>query len=182
MFYDKDIEKFRSIKAPEELKIKIEKELSLREKKKTVTLKQISAFAACFAVIFSFLLFSSLSDSKPSLMYRGAKISTEALCIEINTPSIARAAISSGIPFEIKVTEETTLSVSKGGLLKEGNSKRTEKLILSDKGTVTVYLVLDGESLPVTLTAETEKETLIYVLSYNEAKGYVIYKDAEIKN
>ena len=36
MFYDKDIEKFRSIKAPEELKAKIEKELSLREKKRTV--------------------------------------------------------------------------------------------------------------------------------------------------
>ena len=182
MFYDKDIEKFRSIKAPEELKAKIEKELSLREKKRTVSLKQISALAACFAVLFSFLLFTGLSDSKPVLMYRGAKISTEALCIEVNTPSIARAAISSGIPFEIKVTEETTLSVSEGGLLKEGKAERTEKLVLSDKGTATVYLVLDGESLPVTLTADTEKETLIYVLSYNEAKGYVIYKDAEIKN
>ena len=32
MFYDKDIEKFRSIKAPEELKAKIEEELSLKEK------------------------------------------------------------------------------------------------------------------------------------------------------
>lgn len=180
MFYDKDIEKFRSIKAPEELKAKIEEELSLREKKRTVSLKQISALAACFAVLFSFLLFTGLSDSKPVLMYRGAKISTEALCIEVNTPSIARAAISSGIPFEIKVTEETTLSVSEGGLIKEGKAERTEKLVLSDKGTVTVYLVLDGESSPVTLTAETEKKTLVYVLSYDEAKGYIIYKDAEI--
>lgn len=183
MFYEKDIEKFRSITAPEGLKEKIEAELSLSYKKKKSSKKSVLALAACFAVVFSFLAFSSLSDSKPALMYKGTEIKAEAVCInEGNSPSPARAAIFSGIPFEIKVKDETTLSVSEGGLLKEGKNERTEKIVLSEKGKEKVYLVFEDEDLPVTVTVETEKEALVYVLSFDEAKGYIIYKDAETKN
>lgn len=183
MLSNKDLEKFRSLTAPEGLKETIEKELSSREKKKKAELKSISAFAACFAVVFSFLIFGYLSDSKPTLMYGGAKISSEAIFInEASEPSVARVAIVSGIPFEIEVKAETTISVSEGGLLKEGKTERTEKIILSEKGKAKVYLVFEDENLPLTLTVSSGKETSVYVFSSDEAKGYVIYKDAETKN
>lgn len=181
MLYDKDVESFRSIKAPKELKVKIKKELSLRENKKKVSAKSFSAVAACFAVVFSFLVFGFLSAGQPTLMYKGTEITDKVMCVDGNAPSMARAAISSGIPFEIKVKEETTLSVSDGRLLKEGKNERTEKLVLSEKGNETVYLSFEDEELPITLKAETEKETAIYILSYDEAKGYTIYKDATHK-
>ena len=180
MFNDKNTESFRSITAPEELKAKIEKELYLKEKRKSSQLKSVLALAACFTVIFAFLLSASLSDSKIALMYEGTKISSEALPISSTAePSIARAAIFSGIPFEIKVKEKTTLTVSDGGLLKEGKSERTEKIVLTEEGITGLYLVFEDEHLPLTLTVETEAEKAVYVFSYDEAKGYVIYKDAE---
>lgn len=181
MFYDKDIEKFRSITAPEGLKEKIEKELYLTEKKKNGTAKQILSLAACFAVVFSFLLFSNLSASEPALMFNGTEIRNKAVCLDGAPPSVARAAISSGMPFELKVKEKTTLSVSDGGLLKEGKTERTETLVLSEKGKTKVYVVFEDEFLPVTLTAETEKEKAVYILCRDETKGYIIYQDALIK-
>ena len=183
MLNDKDIQKFRSLTAPEGLKEKIENELSLQSRKRNSLKKSISALAACFTVVFALLFFSSLSDTKVTLMYEGTKISSEAVSVRnISEPSVARAAIFPGIPFEIKVKEKTTLTVSDGGLLKKGSSEGTDKIVLTEKGITEIYLVFEDEYLPLTLTVEAEAESEKYVFSYDEAEGYVIYKDAETKN
>ena len=179
MFDEKDILKYRSIKAPDELKGRIEEALFENKKEKHFSVKPFIAVAASFVVILSVLLVSGLSFDRVSLMYNGQTITDEGYSIDYSSqPQMARLNVDIQIPFELKGRGEVEITVSDGVLAAEGTEEgKSLKLVLSGKETI--YLKgVSFEDLPLELTCKEKNRTVVYVISSDGT----VYKDAETKN
>ena len=178
MFDEKDVLKYRSVKAPDELIERIEKSLSEKKKEKQLPGKSFIAVAASFAVILSVLLVSGLFPGRVSLIYNGQKVSEEIVIDYASQPHTARFTSDVLIAFELKGRGEVEITVSDGVLAAEGTEEgKSLKLVLSGKETI--YLKgVSFEDLPLELTCKEKNRTVVYVISSDGT----VYKDAETKN
>ena len=183
MFDEKDILKYRSIKAPDELKGRIEEALFENKKEKHFSVKPFIAVAASFVVILSVLLVSGLSFDRVSLMYNGQTITDEGYSIDYSSqPQMARLNVDIQIPFELKGKGEVEITVSEGILVIEGADEgKSLKLELSGRETVYLKNISVGD-YPLNLTCKEKNRTVQYVLAFDEKAGLSVCKDAETKN
>lgn len=178
MFKEKDIDAFKSIKAPKELKIEIESTLS--KKKKETYSKRILSLAASFAIIISVLAFSHLSSNKVSLSYGNKVITEKALSLSVASPFSLQRSADLSFSFDIKADKGTEISVSSGLLSTEEAGEAVQRLIISKKGTTTCYLSdFDITDIPLKLTVKAEKNEAVYTIDYSDETGFTISKDAK---
>lgn len=163
MFDSRDIEKYRSVKAPEGLMDKILADAGAPKEKKTARVigkgafyRSASAIAACFifAVALSFML-----RSEPSELYinvGGESLSRAGESVLVGDMPMAlgrQAELPMGIPFEIECADTVTVTVDGGELWTE-TGEESEKCMLP-------YAAKDGDILYwVPDTATTSKLTL----------------------
>ena len=174
MFDQKDVEAYRRIKAPEELREQVmrleQKPEPTRTRTKWISFGSLAA-AACAAVLFIAAL---------------PPIGAEPVSIPADHPQMTSGLreVSGGIPLALETGETTRVSVSggefslfdpEGELLGDG----TEAEISED---VLLYWDLSGtEDTMFSLTLKTNGKQLTYVLSMRDDGGYDLQQNQSPK-
>ena len=189
MFDQKDVEAYRRIKAPEELREQVmrleQKPEPTRTRTKWISFGSLAA-AACAAVQFIAALPPFAVRGETALLYQGVPIGAEPVSIPADHPQMTSGLreVSGGIPLALEIGETTRVSVSggefslfdpEGELLGDG----TEAEISED---VLLYWDLSGtEDTMFSLTLKTNGKQLTYVLSMRDDGGYDLQQNQSPK-
>ena len=193
MFDNKEIEAYRNIKVPSELKTRIlaDCKAGATDGKRNIGgaflsqrwIKSLSAVAACLVLAVAIFSMTRMDTSLVTLSYEGTIVSGERIAIG-DTASLAeyspRAVTPTGISLTFDVRGEAEISVSSGALYCIGEngedivSLGTNTKITED--TVIWWAVIGGSGASeLTVTADG-KET-VYILEMTElTPSGVIYK------
>ena len=193
MFDNRDLETYRNIKVPSELKTKIladcEAETERGQRKiggafpSRRLVRSLSAIAACFVLAVAIVSMTRMNTSFVTLSYEGTTVSGERTAIH-EIASLAevgsRTVTPTGIPLAFDVRGEAEVAVS-GGSLYGVSEDGEEVLSLGERteiteDTVIWWAVISGSgTYELTVTADG-KET-VYILEMNElTPSGVIYK------
>ena len=178
MFDQKDVEAYRRIKAPEELREQVmrleQKPEPTRTRTKWISFGSLAALPP-FAV-----------RGETALLYQRVPIGAEPVSIPADHPQMTSGLreVSGGIPLALETGETTRVSVSggefslfdpEGELLGDG----TEAEISED---VLLYWDLSGtEDTMFSLTLKTNGKQLTYVLSMRDDGGYDLQQNQSPK-
>lgn len=119
MFDQKDVEAYRRIKAPEELREQVmrleQKPEPTRTRTKWISFGSLAA-AACAAVLFIAALPPFAVRGETALLYQGVPIGAEPVSIPADHPQMTSGLreVSGGIPLALETGETTRVSVSGG--------------------------------------------------------------------
>ena len=119
MFDQKDVEAYRRIKAPEELREQVmrleQKPEPTRTRTKWISFGSLAA-AACAAVLFIAALPPFAVRGETALLYQGVPIGAEPVSIPADHPQMTSGLreVSGGIPLALEIGETTRVSVSGG--------------------------------------------------------------------
>ena len=180
MFDNKQIEQFRQIKAPDELRSKV---LGAKRLPVRTTVLRYGALAACFVIMMTaVLLFRGRADGIAVTM-NGCEVTTEGVyavpgIVDTAAYSIQRTSpVSSGealeIPLEFAVTGECRLRVSSGSLLLDGEEMR-EDASLDAGGSLNLIWRIESADREAyySLVLQSENEQTILVMKYDN--GWMI--------
>lgn len=190
MFDQKEIEAYRNIKVPSELKTRILADCnaeSARGKRniggalpRSGMIRSLSAIAAC--LVLAVALFSVMGTGSVDLSYAGAIVSDEATLIG-GSASLAsyssRVVSPAGVPLSIDVSGKAEIAVS-GGVLYRLSDDGTEILELGNRAEIRGqtdiwWEVTEAAVFELTVTAKGNQAT--YILDLTEmAPNGVIYK------
>ena len=166
MFQEKEIEAYKQIKAPVELKNRIA--LSVKKKKR----KQSAAIAAAAAGFALFFLTNGwLGYHSTVLSVNQVAVSYQAVQIENHNRGISMLSSEQRsqimIPLEINVREEAHIMVSEGVLQRIVEEEEMPVNQLDILGETVVYWVLDDniDTNPI-CTITVGKETYQYLIAY----------------
>ena len=189
MFDQKDVEAYRRIKAPEELREQVmrleQKPEPTRTRTKWISFGSLAA-AACAAVLFIAALPPFAVRGETALLYQGVPIGAEPVSIPADHPQMTSGLreVSGGIPLALETGETTRVSVSGGEFSlfdPEGEllGDCTEAEISED---VLLYWDLSGtEDTMFSLTLKTNGKQLTYVLSMRDDGGYDLQQNQSPK-
>ena len=193
MFDNKDLEAYRNIKVPSELKTRIlaDCEAEATSGKRNIGgafptrnwIRSLSAVAACFVLAVAIFSMTRMNTSFVTLSYEGTTISGERTAIG-EVASLAeyspRSVTPAGIPLTFDVRGKAEVAVS-GGSLYSVSKDGEEILSLGEKteitgDTVIWWTVIDGSG-EHELTVTVDGKETVYVLEMTElTPNGVIYK------
>ena len=196
MFDQKDVEAYRRIKAPEELREQVmrleQKPEPTRTRTKWISFGSLAA-AACAAVLFIAALPPFAVRGETALLYQGVPIGAEPVSIPADHPQMTSGLreVSGGIPLALETGEDpvnnpieyvlesikTIYSIKhkNGAIRRDG----TEAEISED---VLLYWDLSGtEDTMFSLTLKTNGKQLTYVLSMRDDGGYDLQQNQSPK-
>ena len=193
MFEQKEIQAYRSIKAPSELKNRITADCEAENVRGIRKIggafpmhgfvRSLSAVAACFALAVAIFSLTRMNTELVTLSYGGSAVTAEGVAISAPTAfadSMAREITPLGIELAFDIRGEATITVS-GGCLYIVSADGTETISLGNEVTITGDTVLwwtveDGEG-EFLLTVAADDEQTVFVLERNEnTPDGVIYK------
>ncbi len=172
MFDSRDIEKYRSVKAPEGLMEKILADAEAPKEKKQARVigksafyRAASAIAACFVLVFtlSFMLRGNESDLYVSVGGESLSRAGESVALSDLPMPLGRLMESPmGIPFVIEGADSVTVTLEGGEIWTEGGeeSKPCDLPYIAAKGEV-LYLVPDMTG-NTRMTLEANGESVTY--------------------
>lgn len=140
MFDKKDIDSYRSISAPNELRERVmtyfkeESNAKTAKKYRIPEIYKFSAMAVCMLLVLVIgILFYSNNNSKLSVWVNGEKLTSEAITISSSddgiAPANARAMLGFDIPIEFDIKRQTEISVS-GGMMQVFDEETGELIAL----------------------------------------------------
>ena len=193
MFDNKEIEAYRNIKVPSELKTRILADCRAETTggKRNIGgafpsqrwIKSLSAVAACLVLAVAIVSMTRMDTSLVTLSYEGTTISGERIAIGENA-SLAeyspRAVTPTGIPLTFDVRGEAEVSVSSGSLYRV-DERGEEILSLGERTQITedtvIWWAVIGGSGASELTVTADGQETVYILEMTElAPNGVIYK------
>ena len=132
MFDQKDVEAYRRIKAPEELREQVmrleQKPEPTRTRTKWISFGSLAA-AACAAVLFIAALPPFAVRGETALLYQGVPIGAEPVSIPADHPQMTSGLreVSGGIPLALEIGETTRVfpAVNSACLIRRANSSET---------------------------------------------------------
>ncbi len=192
MFDNKDIESYRNIKVPSDLKTKILADRRAESRGERVIggsfparhwTRSLSAVAACFLLVVAIFTVTRMNMAPVILSYEGTTLGEAHTAIQ---PTVAqsvqesRGVTPAGIPLSFKLRETVQITVSGGELYCV--SENGEEVVslgsdtrLSDSTTLW-WAVLPGTA-SYELTVVAEGESTVYILELtDQAPNGVIYK------
>ena len=193
MFEQKEIQAYRSIKAPSELKNRItadceaENVRGLRKIGGAFPMhgfvRTLSAAAACFARAVAIFSLTRMNTEFVTLSYEGTTVTADAVAVAMPTAlagSMAREITPSGIELAFDVRGEATVTVS-GGCLYTVSADGAEILSLGSETAITedsvLWWTVDGDEGEFLLTVTADDKQTVFVLEKNEnTPDGVIYK------
>lgn len=193
MFDNKEIEAYRNIKVPSELKTRILADCNAEVTggKRNIGgafpskmwIKSLSAVAACLALAVAIVSMTRMDTSLVTLSYEGTTISGERVAIG-ETASLAeyspRAVTPAGVPLTFDVRGETEIAVSSGSLYCV-DEHGEEVISLGERTQITedtvIWWAVIGGSEVNELTVTADGKETVYILEMTElTPGGVIYK------
>ncbi len=122
MFSEKQINAYKNISAPNELRSKV-MSASAGKKRFSImhTVSAVAAVAACFALIAAVVL--TMQSPTPEIVCNGQVLEESVLFYDISPASDMRASPVFSVPFEFILGSDTNISVSYGRMiLSDGTS------------------------------------------------------------
>ena len=175
MFDSKDIEKYRSVKAPEGLFERIAQDASAPKKTARVIetnrfLRSASAIAACFLLVMT-LTFALGRESDLYICVGGEELSRAGETMKVGDvpATLARLAEAPmGIPFTVSASERATVTLEGGELWTVGaeGAMLVELPYTAEKGEV-LYLLPEADKISY-LTLTENGKSVTYTVSAGE--------------
>ena len=193
MFEQKEIQAYRSIKAPSELKNRITADCEAENVRGIRKIggafpmqgfvRSLSAVAACFVLAVAIFSLTRMNTELVTLSYEGSAVTTEGVAISAPTAfadSMAREITPSGIELAFDVRGDATITVS-GGCLYIASADGTDTISLGNAVAITgdtvLWWTVDGDEDKFLLTVTADDKQTVFVLERNEnAPDGVIYK------
>ena len=193
MFEQKEIQAYRSIKAPSELKNRITADCEAKNVRGARNIggafpmhgfvRSLSAVAACFALAVAIFSLTRMNTGFVTLSYEGTKVTADGTAVAMPTAfadSMAREITPSGIELAFDVKGEATVTVS-GGCLYTVSADGAEILSLGSETAITedsvLWWTVDGDEGEFLLTVTADGKQTVFVLELNEnTPDGVIYK------
>ena len=193
MFEQKEIQAYRSIKAPSELKNRITADCEAENVRGIRKIggafpmhgfvRSLSAVAACFVFAVTIFSLTRMNTGFVTLSYEGTKVTTEGIAVSAPTAfadSMAREITPSGIELAFDVKGEATVTVS-GGCLYTVSEDGNEIVPLGSEATITgdtvLWWTVEDEEGQFLLTVAADDKQTVFVLDRNEnTPDGVIYK------
>ena len=187
MFQSKDIEAYKSIKAPQQLKNRIR--MSVEQQKRNVIRQSVALVSAATCFVLVFLAGGFLPGKGTVISVNDVMISHQAVELEnvagdgVVMASRARSmAPQIQIPLEMHVKEEAHMSVSQGMLQKEvetgSESMNTTELDITDSQVV--YWTVTGDfSSPAICTIMEGRKEYVYLIEFNEEESVFTIKQTK---
>ena len=193
MFEQKEIQAYRSIKAPSELKNRITADCEAENARGIRKIggafpmhgfvRSLSAVAACFVLAVAIFSLARMNTEFVTLSYEGTTVTADAVAVAMPTAlagSMAREITPSGIELSFDVRGEATVTVS-GGCLYTVSADGAEILSLGSETAITedsvLWWTVDGEGDEFLLTVTADDKQTVFVLELNEnTLDGVIYK------
>lgn len=176
MFDSKDIETYRSVKAPEGLFERIAQDASAPKKTARVIetnrfLRSASAIAACFLLVMTLTFTLGRDASDLYICVGGEELSRAGETMKVGeTPApLARLAEAPmGIPFTVSANERATVTLEGGELWTMGaeGEMRCELPYTAEKGEV-LYLLPEADKISY-LTLTENGKSVTYTVSIGE--------------
>ena len=190
MINNEDIVKYRSIKAPSELKTRVLKACEAEERKlranqnnrffaNPLFIRGMSAVAVCLALVMLSFVAVRMVSVDASLTYNGNEVSEE---ISVGAAAMSAKSVSSiaGLPLMVEANRNTVVKVSHGTLYvadNKGNAVNcgTELEVSED---TEIWWDIDGENTKCFLTVSTKNKTTEYILEFkDDTPNGVLYKN-----
>ena len=168
MFDKSQLQAYSSIKAPDELYDKV---IASKPKKSKIYLLPLAvSFAACLMLIFGSVFY--WGSYNPQVTFNGQNL-TDSVVFYAVSPAKALDMRSSpvlSVPVELKLDEETEVSVNEGVLMLENGEKVKYNTF---KGNVSlIWEIEQAENFPkAVMTLKSNKVTKEIVLTQNETDG-----------
>lgn len=193
MFEQKEIQAYRSIKAPSELKNRITADCEAKNVRGVRNIggafpmhgfvRSLSAVAACFALAVAIFSLARMNTEFVTLSYEGTTVTADAVAVAMPTAlagSMAREITPSGIELSFDVRGEATVTVS-GGCLYTMSADGAEIFSLGSETAITedsvLWWTVDGDEGEFLLTVTADGKQTVFVLELNEnTPDGVIYK------
>ena len=190
MISNKDIEKYRSIKAPSELRTRVLRACEIEERKQKANqsgrffanprfIRGMSAVAACLVLVMLSFVAVRMVSVDASLTYNGNEVSGG---IEMGGAAMGAKSVASisGIPLSIETNGKATVKVSHGYIYvadSEGNAVDCgDDLEISEN--TDIWWDVSGENEKCFLTVSTKNETTEYILEFkDDTPNGVLYKN-----
>ncbi len=193
MFEQKEIQAYRSIKAPSELKNRITADCEAENVRGIRKIggafpmhgfvRSLSAVAACCVLAVAIFSLTRMNTEFVTLSYEGSAVTAEGIAVSVPTAfadSMAREITPSGIELALDVRGDATVTVS-GGCLYTVSEDGTEILSLGSETTITgdtvLWWTVEGDEDEFLLTVTADDKQTVFVLEQNEnTPDGVIYK------
>ena len=191
MFDKRDVESYRNIKVPSELKSRIlaDCEAENMRGKRIIggafpsqrLIRSLSALAACFVLVVAIFSLTRMNTASVTLSYDGVVLSDERQPVGNTARAMdARATVPSGIPLEFKTQENTEIKVSGGSLYLVGEDSE-DIVSLGDRAEIAentvIWWAVEPGSETYELFVSADGEQTVYVLEINDQSlNGVIYK------
>ena len=119
MFSKKEIDAYKKISAPDELKEKVKKStLKKRSIQMTSVIKMATAFAACIVLVIS--MNSVVRSESLDIVVNGHELKDSILFYDVSPAADMRTSPIYSVPVEMTVEKEANLSVSHGNMTMDG--------------------------------------------------------------
>ncbi len=180
MINKKEIDAYRSIKAPDSLRQRVLSEDKEKNKRISSTVRMCYALAATLLVLV--VVFAFLPDAETSLYYADTIVDNEAIVLmpTSNRARIAPVSIveTQELPLYFEADKKTTVTVSDGELILVGKNKRESvgQSITFNSDTELLWLTDLSITAPHTLKLKTGSKTSSYCISQNKENQWVFTK------
>ena len=192
MIDEKDIEEYRKIKAPSELKTRIMLDCETASKNKVRTIggayqnrqlvRTLSALAACLVLVVGIFSATRMGTAGVMISYAGVELAEERTAVgSAAALSVSPRGIApSGLPLEIETHKKTLITVSGGSLYRM--SDNGEDVIFCGSETeieerTTIWWAFEEIEAQYELTVNAGGKITVYILEISpDAPSGVIYK------
>lgn len=174
MFSKEEIDAYKKISAPNELKEKVEKSaLNKRSLQMTSLLKIAPAFAACIVLVVSMNLF--LKSKSVDIFVNGHKLEESILFYDISPTADMRTSPIYSVPVEVTIEREANLSVSHGNMTVDGGVP-TENMNVS--GQIMVWWNIErSDKMPkCEMKIEQNGKITLIILEFDNAERTITAK------
>lgn len=171
MFSEKELDAYRQIKAPEELRMKIETQV-VQNKRNSFgpVMKAVTAMAACLVFVIAF---NTFFKNEPIQMTVNGCLLEDEIKFSSASPAMAMRAVPvCSVPVELELDEKTIVSVSEGFLIvNDGEPVETIEVsedvkiwwnipCMDEKAEYEMQIKQDGEITLITLISNPTDGTI----------------------
>ena len=170
MFDKKQLDAYKSIKAPHELYEKVMDSQPTKNKSKIYLIPMVAGFAACLVIfVGAFMAFDS-SGLKVSVF--GRELTSTVSYNPSTEPSVAsaRALPTLSVPVKLEISKNTEVSVSSGFILL-GDSSPATSVTVDDNTELIWEIELTDKFIPCEMTLKDKNGTTTLTLTQDEADG-----------
>lgn len=174
MFSREEMDAYKKISAPNELKEKVANcTLKKRSIQMTTIFKITTALAACIALVVSMSVF--LNNRSVDIVVSGQKLRKSVVFYDVSPTTDMRTSSMYNIPVEIKTERDAHLTVTHGTMTMNGNTPATN-MDISEAVTVWWNLERSNEMPKCEMTIEQNGKKTLIILEFNDAEQKITAK------